>query len=71
MYKDYKIKGVRKTWVSWLAEFAIGESRVSDVAYRSKIAVSIANNFHKKGLARFTTAKDKTYPDVLIVTRVE
>lgn len=69
MYKDYEIKGVRKTWVSWLAEFAVGESRVSDVAYRSKIAVSISNNFHKKGLAVFTTKKSSNNPDLLIVTR--
>lgn len=69
MYNKYKIKGIRKNWVSWLADFEKGESRPADIQDRSKIAISISNNFHKKGLAVFTTKKSSNNPDLLIVTR--
>lgn len=71
MYKDYEIEGIRKTWVSWLAEFAVGQSKVADLKDRSRISVSISNNFHKKGIAKFITKKSKENEGELIVTRVE
>jgi len=55
MYLDTEIKGHKLTWVMWLSMFKVGEKREADYNDRSKLAVSISNNFHKHGIAKFKT----------------
>lgn len=71
MYYDKEISGGRKFWVVWLEDFAVGESKPADIKDRSKIAISISNNFHKTKRALFQTKVDPKDPFKLIVTRLK
>lgn len=63
MYLLNEVEDKKNSWVSWLATFQEGEKRLADKEDRSKIAISISNNFHKKkngkpiSTARFETFK--------------
>lgn len=69
MYYEKEIKGGRKYWTVWLEAFAVGETKEADSKDRSKIAISIANNFHKSNRAKFSTKVKPGDPFVLLVTR--
>lgn len=71
MYYDKEVKGGRMMWTVWLESFAVGEERPADAKDRSKIAISISNNFHKKGRATFVTASVKGDPFKITVRRVK
>lgn len=61
MYYQQEIE-IGKNFAQWLSTFHEGEEKEADMDDRSKIAICIANVFHKKGRAKFSTKKkdDKT-----------
>lgn len=56
-YNQTEIPTDRNDWIGWLRMFFVGEKKLADIKDRSKIATSIANNFHKGTQYRFKTRK--------------
>ena len=67
MYFQNEISQIRGTWVNWAATFTIGESRAINPEDKRRLAVSLTNNFNKKGIAKF---KIKTINGETTVTRI-
>lgn len=65
MYYNTEIPS-KKTWVSWLSTFQIGEQRIIDPKDRYKIASSISFNYHHKKIAKFKIFTDKMSGDIFV-----
>lgn len=68
MYHINEISAIKSTWVNWAASFTVGETRVIDPQDKKRLAVSLTNNFNKKGIAQF---KIKTINGETTVTRTK